>query len=467
MRRREIEWLAPVEAAERLGHLPGLAFLDSALEHRTLGRWSYLGVDPFGVLTATEAGAAWNAAAVAGHPAVVLKSLLDRFRLPTEDGLPPFQTGAMGAIGYEFGRAFERLPAVAGARSTDEVLRLGFYDVVIAFDHLERRAVAMSSGFPEDDGARRQARAEARLDAILAALAVERPATAPPPPPAGEWRSNFSRADYLAAVERVREYIRAGDIYQANIAQRFEIALPAGYSPWGFYRRLRQMNAATFAAYLDLGGRVVASSSPERFVRLSPEGVVEARPIKGTIRRANHPIVDRLLADRLLDSEKDQAENVMIVDLLRNDLSRVCRPHSVEVPVLCGLETYAGVHHLVSTVTGRLREGLGATDLIAAAFPGGSITGAPKIRAMEIIGELERRPRGFYCGSIGWIGCDGAMDLNIAIRTAVFEGGSASFHVGGGITVLSDPAAEHEETLVKAARIFDAFAAEAAVAAAE
>jgi para-aminobenzoate synthetase component 1 len=271
------------------------------------------------------------------------------------------------------------------------------------------------------------------------------------------WQSNFTRTGYEMAVRRTIDYILAGDIFQANIAQRFSAAIPPGFDGFAFYEILRGRNPATFAAYLDYGGLTIASSSPERL--LSFDGMsAEARPIKGTRRRDPDAGIDASLRSDLLASRKDRAENVMIVDLLRNDLSRVCDPGTVEVPVLCGLESYASVHHLVSVVTGRLAAGRSPPDLIAACFPGGSVTGAPKIRAMEIIAEIEKLPRNAYCGSIGWIGLNGRMDLNIAIRTVTFNDGIASFHGGGGITARSDPAAEYEETLFKTDRIMQAFA---------
>ena len=257
-------------------------------------------------------------------------------------------------------------------------------------------------------------------------------------------------------IARTVEYILAGDIFQANIAQRLSATLPADFDAWAFYRRLRAMNPATFAAFLDYGPLKIASSSPERFAQVY-DGRVETRPIKGTIRRSADPDEDKRLAETLLASEKDRAENVMIVDLLRNDLSRVCKPHTVHVPALNGLESYATVHHLVSVVSGELRDGLDVVDLIGAAFPGGSITGAPKIRAMEIITELEGVERGVYCGSIGYLGFDGASDTNIAIRTVSFVGGEALVFGGGGITALSDPADEYDETIVKASRVLEAF----------
>ena len=317
----------------------------------------------------------------------------------------------------------------------------------------------VATGFPETEPAARQARAEARLAAYTDRLGTATEPEEAPPQPAKNlaWHSNFDRQTYEEAVEKVRAYIRAGDIYQANIAQRFSADLPTGFDRFALYRRLRATNPATFGAYLELAGLTVASSSPERFIRLDGRHV-ETRPIKGTARRLDDPEADRAAAKALLASVKERAENVMIVDLLRNDLSRVCAPGSVAVPTLCGLETYANVHHLVSVVTGTLRDGLDALDLLEGTFPGGSITGAPKIRAMDIITEIEGDARELYCGAIGRIGFDGALDTAIAIRTVFMDETRAVLQAGGGVTLLSEPGPEYDETLAKAARVFEAFA---------
>jgi para-aminobenzoate synthetase component 1 len=276
------------------------------------------------------------------------------------------------------------------------------------------------------------------------------------PGPAG-LTSNFSADDYRAAVRRAIDYIHAGDIFQVNLAQR--LLLPAASDPLNLYLRLRQRNPAPFAGWFDWGATQIISASPERFLRVqgrvgsahrSPELHVEARPIKGTRRRTAWAEADLFAADDLLQSEKDRAENIMIVDLLRNDLSRVCDPESVRVTQLCALETYQFVQHLVSAVEGTLAPGKTALDLVRAAFPGGSITGAPKIRAMEIIAELEPTARGPYCGSLGYFGFDGSMDLNILIRTITVSRGWWQFPVGGGIVSQSSPQREYEETWHKA-----------------
>jgi len=262
-------------------------------------------------------------------------------------------------------------------------------------------------------------------------------------------RSTFTHRGYLNAVAKVREYIVAGDIFQANLSQRFQA--PLREQPFDLYRRLRRRNPAPFAGYLAFDEVTVLSASPERFLRLDPDGQVETRPIKGTRPRGLGPMHDAALGRALAESVKDRAENVMIVDLLRNDLSRVCRPGSVRVPELFALEQHPTVHHLVSTVLGDLEPGADAVDLVRAAFPGGSITGAPKVRAMEVIAELEPTRRGVYCGSIGYLSATGAMDTSIVIRTFVLHDGELYFQAGGGIVADSDPELEYRETLDKAA----------------
>jgi para-aminobenzoate synthetase component 1 len=368
-------------------------------------------------------------------------------------GIPPFQCGVAGFLGYEFGRRLERLPS---PRADDLRLPdawLGAYNWVVAWDHEERKAWVMASRA----GQRGSGAARQRVRDIVRRLSVSTPPAVAPEailaPPT--FRSGFSREEYLAAVERVREYILAGDIFQANLSQRFEAPWPAG--DLAFYRGLTAVNPSPFGAFFLGDGFSVASASPERFLMVDADGAVETRPIKGTRPRGATPEEDRQLAEALLASEKDRAENVMIVDLLRNDLSKVCRPGSVAVPALCALQRHPTVHHLESVVTGHLEEGRSAADLLRAAFPGGSITGAPKVRAMEILADMEPVARGVYCGAIGWLSATGAMDSSIAIRTVTLRNGGAYFHAGGGIVADSVPALEYQETLDKAAGIRRAF----------
>ncbi len=404
------------------------------------------------------------------------RALLERHPAAPVPGLPPFQGGLAGYIGYDYGAVLERLPPNRHDDLALPDLVLGLYDWVIAWDHASGRAWVISTGVPAT-GPARAIRAAERLAWVQRLLGAPgagaggrvwtggaRPVSPAPsyPVTGAEFargiglRSSFTHRGYLDAVQRVVDYIVAGDIFQANLSQRLES--PLEEDPWHLYRRLRAVNPAPFAAYLEFGPVAVASASPERFLLLEPDGRVETRPIKGTRPRGLSPEHDAALAQALHDSEKDRAENLMIVDLLRNDLSRVCAPGTVRVPELFALEEYRTVHHLVSTVEGRLAAGRGATDLLAAAFPGGSITGAPKVRAMEIIAELEPSRRGIYCGSIGYLGFSGAMDTSIVIRTLVASGGRVTFSVGGGIVADSDPEGEYQETLHKARALIETLA---------
>jgi para-aminobenzoate synthetase component 1 len=436
----ELPFLEVVDAASRLARRARLSILDSAMPHEKLGRWSYCACDPIGVFRVEEGRATWDGVPVDAPPLEALRNLLARHARPREPGGPPFQGGAIGAFSYEAGHLFERLPVLARAPRAVPQIDLAFYDSVLAIDVIDRRAVVASS---TDAGAR----------AMVAKLRA--PQVRPGRLPSLDWTDEIDQASYEAKVARVIAYIRDGDIFQANLSHRFSARPSGSLDPLAVHLALRLANPAPFAALLVDGSRFIASSSPERFLRLQGE-TVEARPIKGTARRAAFPRLDFAIAAALAESEKDRAENVMIVDLLRNDLSRVCEPGSVAVPDLCAIESYASVHHLTSSIVGRLKPGRDMLDLVAATFPGGSITGAPKIRAMEIIAELEGRPRGIYCGSLGWIGFDGDADLNIAIRTVSFDGETLTVGAGGGITLLSDPRAEYEETIAKAERILQA-----------
>ncbi|WP_457108529.1 aminodeoxychorismate synthase component I [Methylobacterium sp. P5_C11] len=459
---REIPFIDPVAAAARLRALPGLAFLDSAMRHDSLGRHSIVAAEPFARFRYRDGRATLDGNPVPGGPFAALRACLAPYRIEP-DAEHPFPGGAIGYFAYDLGAALERVAAPARRAGLTDDIALNLYDTALVIDHAAGTCRLVATGFPERVPENRQARAAARLARFADRLGTAESSLGASEAPSEPltWHSNFDRQGYENAVETVRSYIRAGDIYQANIAQRFTADLPAGFDPFALYRRLRATNPATFGAYLELEGLSVASSSPERFIRLDGRHV-ETRPIKGTARRADNPLddpeADRAAAAALQASVKERAENVMIVDLLRNDLSRVCKPGSVAVPTLCGLETYANVHHLVSVVTGDLRDGLDALDLLEGTFPGGSITGAPKIRAMDIITEIEGDARELYCGAIGRIGFDGALDTSIAIRTVFMDDRQAVLQAGGGVTLLSEPGPEYDETLAKAARVFEAFA---------
>ncbi|MBP2305295.1 aminodeoxychorismate synthase component I [Azospirillum melinis] len=448
---REIPYRDPVAAFAPWSGQPFATLLHSAAEAGGRGRWSIVAVDPFRTVEARGGSVTVDGEAVVGDPFTVLERELDAHRLPLPADLPvPFAGGAVGFLGYELGQVLERLPARHGDDSGLPDMAFGFYDTVIVFDEWERRGWVLSNGFPESSPVRRRLRAAGRLQSftdMLAAASIDLP---PPNPTSAPWRAEIERDEYCRRVEQVLEYIRAGDIFQANFTGRFLADRPAGLSLLDLYRRLLARSPAPFAACLSLpDGAGLASASPERFIRLDGDGRMETRPIKGTRPRGATVEEDEALARELEHSIKDRAENLMITDLLRNDIGRVARIGSVKVPVLCGVERFASVHHLVSVIKGRLRPGLGPVDLLRATFPGGSITGAPKIRAMEIIDELESSRRGAYCGSVAWIGFDGAMDSNIVIRTLTVTPDRVIAQAGGGIVADSDPGGEHDEMMVK------------------
>jgi para-aminobenzoate synthetase component I len=479
----------PVRCCEALAGLPYRVFLDSAAPGTRLGRYSFLSADPIAVVRSKGLQTEWvdqtdgSRRTVEGNALDAVRSLLAPHAADPVAGLPPFQGGAAGYLAYDWGRVLERLPAPRFDDLGVADVVLGVYDWVLAWDHEQSQAWLISTGVPETSTPARTRRAETRAAFVRERLAMPRDeklvaqggslasslkhhATLEPAPSYpvehGWWdsrlelRSSFTRNGYLDAVARVREYVFAGDIFQSNLSQRFEARL--GEPPWALYRRLRAQNAAPFCAYLDYPESVVLSASPERFLRVDVEGHVETRPIKGTRPRGLGPEHDAALGVVLTESAKDRAENLMIVDLMRNDLSRVCAPGTVRVSELFALEHYATVHHLVSTVVGQLAPGRDALDLLRAAFPGGSITGAPKVRAMEIIAELEPSQRGVYCGSIGYWSLTGALDTSIAIRTALALRDRVYFSAGGGIVADSDPQQEYLETLDKARGLIDALA---------
>ena len=452
-----------LQAFELFKDSPFSFFLDSGMDPQRLGRYSFMGSDPFLVMRSRGREISLIGAegenTVLGNPFDMLGELLRKYQIEGIGSKLPFLGGAVGYLSYDLGHFIEKLPSHA----TDDLqlpeCYFGFYDAMVVFDNLENRTYIVSTGFPEV-GSKRQSKAEARLEEIKQTVA-----RAPRPEEDKahyldnissnrvNLRANFTHEGYLAAVQRAREYIIAGDIFQVNLSQRFEADMPI--PPYELYRRLRKINPAPFASYLNFDGITVVGASPERFLKLQGD-IVETRPIKGTRPRGKDPEADERLAEELLNSFKDKAEHVMIVDLERNDIGRVCRFGTVRVSELMALEKYATVFHHTSTVKGQLRPDKNAIDLLKATFPGGSISGAPKVRAMEIIDGLEPTRRSVYTGSIGYLSFDGNLDLNIVIRTILVKGQKAYFQVGGAVVYDSDPEAEYIETLDKAKALIQA-----------
>jgi para-aminobenzoate synthetase component 1 len=429
--------------------LPYPVLLDSTSSSGQEAQFTYLTADPFIVVRSkgghVETEFQGSIERRESSPFDVLQELLRAFRFSRAPGAPPFQGGAIGYLAYELAHHLERLPLTAVDDLELPEMNIGIYDWVIAQDRRTRETWAISTGLPEASSEK----AEKRLRLIGDMLGATGVAPDVVPTQAGpaEMRSTFSREEYLEAVRAVKRYIVQGDTYQVNISQRFEVPLEG--PPWQLYRRLREVNPAPFAAYLRYPEVAVLSASPEEYIRLEGRSV-ETRPMKGTRPRGRTPADDRRLAAELHVSDKDRAENVMIVDLMRNDLGRVCVPGSIHVPDLFTVERHPAVFQMVSTVRGEVRAGVDAVDVLKACFPGGSVTGAPKIRAMEIIDELEPTQRSVYCGAIGYIGFDGSMVTSIPIRILLAKGDTAYFQVGGGVVADSDPEAEYLETLDKA-----------------
>ncbi|KDR96582.1 aminodeoxychorismate synthase, subunit I [Peptoclostridium litorale DSM 5388] len=431
-------------------------FLDSAMDPLKLGRYSFIGFDPEITFKSKDGNVEIEENGIVktyeANPFDELKRLMKLYESNC-DCVLPFIGGAVGYLGYDMCHHVEDLPRTA----VDDVhipdCFFGIYDGVIAIDHLNKEVYAASPGLFSD--------AKAWVEAAEEVIKNGKPEL-----PhfemnnAGEkvkLQSNFEKEDYKEAINKIKDYIRSGDIYQANMTQRFECETK--YSPYELYFRLRTINPAPFACYMDFGSGHIVSSSPERFIQIR-DGRVETRPIKGTRPRGNTPAEDEANKNELLGSEKDKSELLMIVDLERNDLGRVCKTGSVKVTELFHLEEYPTVYHLVSTVVGELDGDVHTVDCIKAAFPGGSITGAPKIRSMQVIDELEPTQRNIYTGSIGYIGFNGDADLNIVIRTIVQKGDRAFFQVGGGIVWDSDAQMEYEETLHKARALINALDAQ-------
>ncbi len=440
---------------EAVADWPWAVFLDSGLHHPGQARYDIIAAEPYvrlvtrGGLTEVHAD---GTELSRDDPFALLRRHLTVDAACPARGLPsgrsgglPFSGGAIGYFGYDLARRIEHLPARARDAERIPDMAVGIYDWAVVVDHSERRAWLAGQGRDPDTDCKWSSLVRLFTDTPperqRAPFRVTSPVT-----------SNLTPQHYGRAFDRVLDYILAGDCYQVNLAQRF--SAQAQGDPWLAYQRLRLINPAPYSAYISTPYAQILSASPERFLRVE-NALVETKPIKGTRPRVGHARLDAERIAELLASEKDRAENLMIVDLLRNDLSKNCELGSVKVPKLFDVESFATVHHLVSTVTGRLAPGRDAIDLLRGAFPGGSITGAPKLRAMQIIEELEPHRRGVYCGAIGYIGYDGNMDTNIAIRTLVHSRGTVRFWAGGGIVADSRREAEYQETFDKAAALLN------------
>lgn len=460
--------MEPVEVFELFKDDDHSFFLDSGLREGKLGCCSFIGSNPF--LTYRSKGEeieiveGGRVHRLKGNPLDELERLMGRYRLASLPGFPLFQGGAVGYFGYDLCRFIEQLPS----RSVDDLglpdCYFGFYDTILAFDHLTGKSYIASTGFPAEDDREAEERARLSIETIEDRLNRQSKAIiltpfssehnqALPTAVETEIESMFTKEGYKHIVDKAKGYIKAGDIYEVNLSHRLSTDLRA--PPFELYRRLRRINPAPFSSFLNFGKVKLASASPERFLKMAGNRA-QCRPMKGTRPRGKNPVDNQKLRWELATSEKDLAENLMIVDLVRNDLGRVCRYGTVEATESFVIEEYATVFQMVSTVEGKLNSGHNRFDCIKACFPGGSMTGAPKIRAMEIIDELEPIKRGIYSGSIGYLSFTGDMDLNIVIRTFIIKNGKIYFQVGGAVVADSNPEAEYQETLDKAKALIEA-----------
>ena len=436
-------------------------FLDSGLGYKELGRYSFMGAFPFlsatGFIDRVEITDSEKTEIIyTAKTLEVLDSILAKLKITNPTSIP-FVGGAVGYLSYDLKDEIETLPQKAQDDLNIPLWRFAWYDGIVIYDHSISQYWLAACGMDEQGKCIPQL-VKDRLDRLQNLIEdyIQNGSTdksAEIPIPSTIVKESVSKEDYLQAITKVIDYIYEGDIYQANLTQRFSLAWDG--DPWQLYQHLHSHNPAPFAAFLSYQDFKVLSSSPERFIRIAKNGKIETRPIKGTRPRSKDTATDQKLANELLHSEKDKAELTMIVDLERNDLGRICNFGSVKVNDFMSLEKYPTVWHLVSTITGQTEESLLPSQILKALFPGGSITGAPKIRAMEIIEEMEPYKRGIYTGSIGYLGFDGGWDLNIVIRTIILKDGKAYVHVGGGIVADSDPQSEYAETITKAKALFE------------
>ena len=435
---------------EKFCHEPWSIFLDSNQPKAIHGRYDIIASRPKIRITSRDnenlIESSIESLTVPGDPFSILKDYMPENEETNESKNPalPFTGGAIGYFNYDLGRSIEKLPQ----STVDDLhlpdMRVGIYSWAIVVDHVKKQTYL--TGDKNDLRLRREwndllsyITDDSSVYGSVNSFNV-----------LNEVCSNMQEADYIQAFEQIKQYIRDGDCYQVNLAQRFKVDVEG--DPWQAYRLLRNINPSPFSAYLNYPEFQILSNSPERFLSVQNKAV-QTKPIKGTRPRSQDKVEDDALLEELINSKKDQSENVMIVDLLRNDISKNCSLGSVKVPTLFDIESYPNVHHMVSTVTGKLRDNRNAIDLLRGCFPGGSITGAPKLRSMEIIEELEPHRRGIYCGAIGYIANNGNMDTNIAIRTILHKNQRMYFYAGGGIVYDSQVQAEYQETFDKAAAI--------------
>ena len=459
----QFDYIDPIKVFALVQNRPYSLFFDSSHEEHPLSRYSFIACDPVEkielrhgeIIIENHEGTHKTK----GDPFEIAKERMEYWakgeQPEPKPHLPPFQGGLAGLFAYDLNRTLEKLPNLVEYDPEMPDMAVGIYDHTLAFDNKEQKAWLIVRGDTLEIA--RQRRSDLlEYFTTLWEKAAETEIAYGEDDIALDWSIEVSKEEYRSRIQKVIDYIQAGDIFQANLSQRFTADLTETFDPFLHYTHLRQVNGAPFAGFMRFNDLVISSSSPERFLYVEDKKI-DTRPIKGTRKRSENPMTDLSIMEELKHSEKDRAENAMIVDLMRNDLSKVCEDHTMKVEKLCGVETFSTVHHLVSIITAKLRANLSPLDLLKACFPGGSITGCPKVRAMEIIEELEFHSRGAYCGSIGYVGFDGTMDTNITIRIIQYWKNKAIIQTGGGIVTYSDAESEYQETLDKAAALLASF----------
>ncbi len=444
-----LPYISPNLVIDLVKDQSGTIFLDSNMENVEYGRYSFIGINPLITFSSIDK---------IDFKQQILEwsQLFSQIKLDFPE-LPPFIGGLAGYLSYDLSKEFEQIPNNESHQISEiPTYMMGLYNQIFAFDNMSKTCHIIVTKIPGY---------EINCDLLLtqlydlynASLKQNLTVNTDNYLPKIQLISDFTQEGYIKAVNQVINHILNGDIFEANLSQRFSAALPDKYPIFSLYKKLQKINSAPFSAYLNLGDFHILSSSPERFIAIKDQ-YLETRPIKGTIKKQH----DGQSADLdsaayiLANSEKDRAENIMVVDMLRSDLSKICEPKSIHVTKLCGVESFTNLHHLVSVIIGKLKDSYTIFDIIPSCFPGASITGAPKVRAMEIIEELEPCNREIYCGSIGYFSFNGNVDLSIAIRTIVIQQNTLNFNVGGAITLDSDPLAEYQETLAKGEKLSEA-----------
>jgi len=442
---KELPFIDPIKILFILKDNIDTVFLDSSKTHKHYGRYSFITFNPVRIFDPNDS---LSLADQLAEFEQLKKDLSYEFK-----DLPPFIGGLAGFLSYDFNQQLEPILANNSPKTAPDYW-FGLYNQVFAFDYEQNKCylIVTKLNNSSDDLEHRLSNLEALYQQAVTTLEDISNYLIP----TIKLDSNFSKDAYLKAIDKEINYIHNGDIFEVNLAQCFSGTAPDSLDNFQLYQKLRSINSAPFSAYLNLGYLKILSASPERFLKVN-DNQIEVRPIKGTIKSDLDPQVDKKLVKKLEESIKDRAENIMIVDLMRNDLSKICIPDTVIVNQLCKDESFTNLHHLVSVINGELKEKILTFDIIKACFPGGSITGAPKIRAMQIISELEPCARGIYCGSIGYFSLNGNIDLSIAIRTIIINKQNISLYSGGAITLQSNPEEEYQETMLKAQKMLEVF----------